>query len=218
MGLLLWFSHGDPNLNARIIINAVFNAIWMLWLARVLLTRRPAFFGSADRLQATLWLVLTVADLGRALYAGFFMPPLTDFLVGPAYQNQWILLVILTSLLVALSQVVMNAQRLEYDLRQARAALEEDIRERERIQDALRLAKARLEATVNALPDLLLRVDRAGRARECHTADPNRLILPPAQFFGRPVTEVLPPEAARWYSTPWGRRSAKANTGEPAMS
>ena len=196
VGLLLWFSYGDPNLNARIVINAVFSVIWMLWLARVLLTRRPPFFGSADRLQAALWLVLTAADFSRALYAGFFAPPLTDFLVGPAYQNQWILLVILTSLLVAVSQVVMNAQRLEFDLLQAREALEEDIRKRERIQVALRRAKARLEATVNALPDLLLRVDRAGRVRECHTADPGRLILPPAEFLGRPVTEILPPEAA----------------------
>ena len=197
VALLFWFSHGDPNLNARIMINAVFNAVWMLWLAGVLLTRRPPYFGSADRLQAALWLVLATADLGRALYAGFFAPPLTDFLAGPAYQGEWLLLVVLASLLVALSQVIMNAQRLEYDLGQARAALEEDIRERERVQGALREAKARLEATVNALPDLLLRVDRAGRARECHTVDPSRLNLLPAEFLGRPVMEFLPPEAAR---------------------
>ena len=197
VALLLWFSYEDPNLNARIVINAVFNAAWMLWLAKLLLTRRPPYFGSADRLQAALWLVMTAADLSRALYAGFFAPPLTDFLAGSAYLGEWILLVVLASLLVALSQVMMNAQRLEYDLDQARAALEEDIHQRERIQGALRQAKARLEATVNALPDLLLRVDRAGRARDCHTADPRRLILSPAEFLGRPITEFLPPEAAR---------------------
>ncbi len=196
VALLLWFSYGDPNLQARIIINALFNALWMLWLARVLLTRRPPYFGSADRLQAVLWLVLATGDLGRALHAGFFAPPLKDFLAGPAYQDLWILLLILASFLVALSQLLMNAQRLEYDLRQAREALEEDIAERERIQGALRQAKARLEATINALPDLLLRVDRAGRAQECHTGDHGRLILSPAEFLGRPVTEFLPPEAA----------------------
>ena len=144
VALLLWFSYGDPSLQARIVINGLFNALWMLWLAVVLLTRRPPYFGSADRLQAVLWLVLATGDLGRALYAGFFAPPLTDFLAGPAYQDLWILLLILASFLIALSQVLMNAQRLEYDLRQAREALEEDIAERERIQGALRQAKARL--------------------------------------------------------------------------
>ncbi|HPB76958.1 MAG TPA: hypothetical protein PLY96_17120, partial [Chromatiaceae bacterium] len=84
-------------------------------------------------------------------------------LTAPGYQSEWILLLILTSLLVVLSQVVMNTQRLEYDLRQTREAPEEDIRERERAQGELREAKERLEATINALPDLLLRVDRAGR-------------------------------------------------------
>ena len=168
----------------------------MLRLAWVLLSRRTPYFGSFDRWQAGVWVVLGAVDLSRAFFVGFLASPLPDYLAAPAYQTGWVLLLVLTSLLVAMSQVVMNAQRLEYDLRLTQEALERDISERVRIEAELREAKERLEATVNALPDLLLRVDREGRARECHTADPSQLLSPPAAFLGRPVSEFLPPEAA----------------------
>lgn len=192
-----WFTYVEPNLNARVAIGTGLIAIWSFRLCLALLTRRPPYDGSSDRWQAGIWAVLTLVDLTRAIYVGILAPPLPDYLTAPAYQSAWILLLILTSLLVALSQVIMNAQRLEYDLRRTREALEEDFRKREFVEGELREAKERIEATINALPDLLLRVDREGRARECHTADPQRLHLPPAIFLGRPVTEVLPPEAAR---------------------
>ena len=197
LAYFFWFTYAAPSLNARVAGSSLLSALWMLRLAWVLLSRRPPYFGSFDRLQAGVWLVMSTANLSRAYFVGFLASPLPDYLTAPGYQSEWILLLILTSLLVALSQVVMNTQRLEYDLRQTREALEEDIRERERAQGELREAKERLEATINALPDLLLRVDRAGRALECHTADPGRLSLPPAAFLGRTITEALPPEAAR---------------------
>jgi len=197
LALFFWFTYVEPSLNVRVAVSNLLSAVWTLRLFLVLLTRRPPYFGSLDRGQAVVWAVLTLVDLTRAYYIGLVAPPLANYLAAPAYQSEWILLLILTSLLITLSQVVMNAQRLEYDLRRTREALEEDIRERERVEGELREAKERLEATINALPDLLLRVDREGRARECHTADPGRLSLPPAAFLGRKVTEVLPPEAAR---------------------
>ncbi|NCC41809.1 MAG: diguanylate cyclase, partial [Gammaproteobacteria bacterium] len=141
--------------------------------------------------------MLTLFALMRSIYVGVLASPLPDYLASPAYQSEWILLLILTSILVTLSQVVINTQRLEYDLRRTREALQEDVRERERVEVELRAAKERMEATINALPDLLLRVDREGRARECHTADPARLFMPPAALLGHKVAEVLPPEAAR---------------------
>ena len=192
-----WFTYLEPSLNARVAVSNLLSAVWTLRLFQVLLTRRPPYFGSFDRGQAVIWAVLTVVDLLRAVYVGLLAPPLVNYLTAPAYQSEWILLLIMTSLLIALSQVVMNTQRLEYDLRRTREALEEDIRERERVEGELRQAKERLEATINTLPDLLLRVDRAGRALECRTADPGRLYLPPSAFLGRTVTEVLPPQAAR---------------------
>ena len=197
LALFFWFTYVEPSLNARVAASNLLSAVWTLRLFQVLLIRRPAYFGSFDRWQAGIWAVLTVVDLTRAFYIGILAPPLADYLAAPAYQSEWILLLILTSLLVTLSQVVMNAQRLEYDLRQTREALEEDVRERERVEGALREAKERLEATINALPDLLLRVDREGRALEFHAADPARLSLPPVAFLGRTITEALPPEAAR---------------------
>jgi diguanylate cyclase (GGDEF)-like protein/PAS domain S-box-containing protein len=192
-----WFTYVEPSRNARVGVGMFLIAIWSLRLCLALLTRRPPYFGSFDRWQAGIWAVLTLFGLMRAIYVGILAPPLPDYLTSPASQSEWILLLILTSILVTLSQVVMNTQRLEYDLRRTREALEEDVRERERIEGELRAAKARLEATINTLPDLLLRVDREGRGREYRTAEPGRLFLPPAEFLGRPVTEFLPTEAAR---------------------
>ncbi|WP_295441174.1 ATP-binding protein [uncultured Thiodictyon sp.] len=63
--------------------------------------------------------------MARAWYISVFAPPLTDYLSGPVFQSPFILLLMLTWLLIALSQVIMNAQRLEYDLRMAQGQLEQ---------------------------------------------------------------------------------------------
>ena len=197
LAYFFWFTYAAPSINARIAGSSLLSALWMLRLAWILLSRRPPYFGSFDRWQAGVWLVMSTVNLSRGFFVGFLASPLPDYLAASGYQSGWILLLILGSLLVALSQVAMNTQRLEYDLRRTQEALEEDIRERERVEGEMREANERLGATINALPDLLLRVDRAGRVRECHTADPGRLFLPPAVLLGQTIAEVLPPEAAR---------------------
>jgi PAS domain S-box-containing protein len=55
---------------------------------------------------------------------------------------------------------------------------------------------ARLKATLDALPDLLFVLDRAGRIYDYHAPSVNRLYVPPKQFLGRTMNEVLPEPAA----------------------
>ena len=55
---------------------------------------------------------------------------------------------------------------------------------------------ARLKATLDALPDLLFVLDRAGRIVDYHAPNPDRLYKPPEQFLGRTMNEVLPEPAA----------------------
>ena len=58
-----------------------------------------------------------------------------------------------------------------------------------------REAHARLEATLNALPDLLFVLDRDGRIYDFHAPQLDRLYVPPEQFLGRTMAEVLPEPA-----------------------
>lgn len=54
---------------------------------------------------------------------------------------------------------------------------------------------ARLNATLDALPDLLFVLDRAGRIVDYHAPSPERLFVPPDQFLGRAMDAVLPEPA-----------------------
>ena len=54
----------------------------------------------------------------------------------------------------------------------------------------------RLKATLEALPDILFVVDRGGRIYDFHTPHPELLYVPPAQFLGRKMGDLLPEPAA----------------------
>ncbi|UCH79038.1 MAG: PAS domain S-box protein, partial [Candidatus Coatesbacteria bacterium] len=71
-----------------------------------------------------------------------------------------------------------------------------DVTEVVRAEAALQEAHERLKATLDALPDLLFEVDRAGRLYDFRAPDPDLLFADPETFLGRTVEEVLPPEAA----------------------
>ena len=60
----------------------------------------------------------------------------------------------------------------------------------------LREAHDRMRATLEALPDLLFVLDRAGRICDFHAPNPERLYVPPEKFLGRTMNEVLPEPAA----------------------
>ncbi|MBI1382889.1 MAG: response regulator [Planctomycetaceae bacterium] len=61
---------------------------------------------------------------------------------------------------------------------------------------ALQQVTARLEETLAALPDLYFEIDGRGRIHDFRSASGEGLYLPPEEFLGRTVAEVLPREAA----------------------
>lgn len=71
-----------------------------------------------------------------------------------------------------------------------------DVTERRHAEEALRSSKEHLEATLNALPDLLFEVDRDGRIYDFRAPKPNQLYVPPDQFLGRRMTDILPEQAS----------------------
>ncbi len=62
--------------------------------------------------------------------------------------------------------------------------------------EQLRDALAELKATLQALPDLLFELDEEGRFIAVHTGQSDLLMLPPEQFIGKTMQEVLPGGAA----------------------
>jgi PAS domain S-box-containing protein len=68
--------------------------------------------------------------------------------------------------------------------------------ERRRAEEQLRKRENDLRDLLNAVPDLMFRMDREGRYLEYHAPNPSELATPPEQFMGRTVREALPPERA----------------------
>lgn len=61
---------------------------------------------------------------------------------------------------------------------------------------ALEATRQRLQATLRAMPDLVLEVDDSGIYTDIHTSTPELLAQARAQMLGRSFTEILPPDVA----------------------
>jgi PAS domain S-box-containing protein len=68
--------------------------------------------------------------------------------------------------------------------------------ELERREAALRTSEARSRAILNAIPDLMFMVNRDGTFLDYHAKDPDQLLVPPQQFLGKRIDELMPPEVA----------------------
>jgi signal transduction histidine kinase len=66
----------------------------------------------------------------------------------------------------------------------------------ERALEAVQQAEARNRALLDAIPDLMFRVDRDGTYLDVRADDPSGLLRPPEQLVGRNVREVLPAAVA----------------------
>lgn len=68
--------------------------------------------------------------------------------------------------------------------------------QRARMEQALRESEARNRAILDAIPDLMFVYDRDGTYLDYHAAKAAPLAVPPDQFLGRNIRDVLPPDAA----------------------
>jgi PAS domain S-box-containing protein len=65
-----------------------------------------------------------------------------------------------------------------------------------RNEEALRASQARRRALLDAIPDMIFRIDRNGVYLDFIPAHGMRTLLPPPEFLGKPQHEILPPEIA----------------------
>ena len=70
------------------------------------------------------------------------------------------------------------------------AGITEDISDHKRSAEALMKSEARNRALLQAMPDLMFRLNRQGVILDYHARDDIQLYRPPSEFLGRNVTEV----------------------------
>ncbi len=69
-----------------------------------------------------------------------------------------------------------------------------DVSEKHEYERALLKSEQRLRAMINAVPDLMFTLDKNGQFIEHHARYTGELFLPPEEFLGRNIKDVLPPE------------------------
>jgi PAS domain S-box-containing protein len=77
------------------------------------------------------------------------------------------------------------------------AAAKREITERKRVEEALRRSEAMNRALFNAIPDLIFRFSREGVYLDFKPSKEFKPLVPPSEFLGKSVLEVLPPEVAQ---------------------
>ncbi|HEX2188485.1 MAG TPA: PAS domain S-box protein [Longimicrobiaceae bacterium] len=83
------------------------------------------------------------------------------------------------------------------ELAETNMALEEEISERLRAEGELLQKSSELEAVFRALPDLYFRLERDGTILDYQAGNATPLPVPPEDFLGRRMQDVLPEDAAR---------------------
>lgn len=72
-----------------------------------------------------------------------------------------------------------------------------DITERKQTEDALRQSEARQRALLNALPDMMFRLDVDGVFLDFHTPSEEDLLVSSETLIGRKIQDILPPDVVQ---------------------
>jgi formate hydrogenlyase transcriptional activator len=75
-----------------------------------------------------------------------------------------------------------------------------DLTERKKAEAALRETEEKNRAILQALPDMIFVQSKEGVYLDFHAKDQQTLLVPPEQFLGKNMSEVLPPELAQTFA------------------
>ena len=91
------------------------------------------------------------------------------------------------------------------DLRQEVNLLKEEAAERQRVEGELSRTTLEVEAIFRALPDLKFRLEADGTIADYQAGQIADLYVPPEEFLGKRMQEVLPPEVGQQFDEAIGR-------------
>lgn len=72
-----------------------------------------------------------------------------------------------------------------------------DLTERKRAEEALRRSEEKNRALLNAIPDMMFQLRRNGTLLDFKKAKDVEPLVPPSEFLGKNLADILPPEVAR---------------------
>ena len=153
--LFAYFTYVDPNVATRVIVFGLYIGAVEIWTTVILMTQRPAYFGSSDRLQAVSLGILALFYLARSGYILTLESPLANHFAALPWTEINILIGIFTTILLTLSQTMMNAQRVEYDYRMTHERLQQDMIQRQQVEAALQESENHYQRMVATVPGVL---------------------------------------------------------------
>lgn len=89
-----------------------------------------------------------------------------------------------------------------------------DLTDLRRVVDALSESTERNDALLRALPDMMFLLSRDGTYLDYHAPDASALFLPPEQFLGRRMDDIMPPDLATRFRVAF---EETLTTGQPAV-
>jgi PAS domain S-box-containing protein len=105
-----------------------------------------------------------------------------------------------------------SAVRLTEDGTKACEGILLDVTSHKRAEEALVESETRQRAILAALPDMMFVLDHDGRYLDVHYRRRADLLVPPEQFLGRRMDEVLPPELASRFRQSFGEALSTGGT------
>ena len=102
-------------------------------------------------------------------------------------------------------KALMASDRANREAQEARSALDMKTRELElaneviarQSEEALRQSESRTRALLEAIPDMIFEMDREGKILNFVPSSTMRPLLPPDQFMGRNISQVMPPDVTQ---------------------
>jgi len=153
--LFAYFTYVDPNVAARVVVFGFWIGAVEIWTAVILMTQRPVYFGSSDRLQAISLVILAAFYLIRSGYTLTFESPLANHPAALPWAEINILIGIFTTILLTLSQIMMNVQRVEYDSRMTHVRLQQEMIQHQQVEAALQESENHYQRMVATVPGML---------------------------------------------------------------
>jgi PAS domain S-box-containing protein len=89
-----------------------------------------------------------------------------------------------------------------------------ELRRRQRAERARTESEARTGAILRAIPDVMFLMDRNGTYLDYHARDPKELYVPPEQFLGKTMADVMPEELASMFGDAIARAGAEPSVVE----